>query len=145
MPPKLYPRLLLAVLTGLNILNYIDRNALLGVQPLIQKEFHINDAQTGLLTSAFFFCYMFAAPMVGWLGDRYRRKKIVLVGIAIWSGFTLLTWLVHNYAELLIRHTIVGIGEAPVAGLTKRCLKPKCASGVPVAIARSAAHVRSYG
>ncbi len=115
MPRKTYPYALLATLTGLNLLNYIDRNALLGVQPLIQKEFHINDAQTGLLTSAFFFCYMFAAPLVGWLGDRFRRKNIVLLGIAIWSGFTLLTWLVHNSTELLLRHTIVGIGEASYA------------------------------
>ncbi len=115
MPRKTYPYAMLAVLTGLNLLNYIDRNALLGVQPLIQKEFHVNDAQTGLLTSAFFFCYMFAAPLVGWLGDRFRRKNIVLFGIAVWSGFTLLTWLVHNYTELLFRHTIVGIGEASYA------------------------------
>ncbi len=115
MPRQTYPYTLLAVLTGLNLLNYIDRNALLGVQPLIQKEFHINDVQTGILTSAFFFCYMFAAPMVGWFGDRFPRKNIVLFGIVIWSGFTLLTWLVHSYTELLVRHTIVGIGEASYA------------------------------
>lgn len=115
MPRKTYPYAILAVLTGLNLLNYIDRNALLGVQPLIQKEFRISDAQTGLLTSAFFFCYMFAAPLVGWMGDLFPRKNIVLFGIVIWSGFTLLTWLVHDYSQLLIRHTIVGIGEASYA------------------------------
>jgi predicted MFS family arabinose efflux permease len=115
MPRKVYPYATLAVLTGLNVLNYIDRNTLLGVQPLVQKEFHITDAETGLLTSAFFFCYMFAAPAVGWLGDRFPRKRIVLVGIAVWSGFTLLTWLVRDYNQLLFRHTIVGIGEASYA------------------------------
>jgi MFS transporter, Spinster family, sphingosine-1-phosphate transporter len=115
MPPKTYPYLTLAVLTALNILNYIDRNMLLGVQPLVQREFKINDAQTGLLTSAFFFCYMFAAPAVGWMGDRFPRKNIVLIGIAIWSGFTLLTWLVHDYNQLLFRHIIVGVGEASYA------------------------------
>jgi predicted MFS family arabinose efflux permease len=88
---------------------------LLGVQPLVQKEFKINDAQLGLLTSAFFFCYMIAAPLVGWMGDRFPRKNIVLFGIAIWSGFTLLTWLVRDYNQLLFRHTIVGIGEASYA------------------------------
>lgn len=106
---------MLAILTGLNVLNYIDRNMLLGVQPLVQKEFKISDAQTGLLTSAFFICYMVAAPLVGWMGDRFPRKNIVLIGIAIWSGFTLLTWLVHDYNQLLFRHTIVGIGEASYA------------------------------
>lgn len=115
MPPKSYPYLTLAVLTALNILNYIDRNMLLGVQPLIQKEFKINDAQTGLLTSAFFICYMFAAPVLGWMGDRFPRKNIVLIGIAVWSGFTLLTWLVRDYNQLLFRHIIVGIGEASYA------------------------------
>src|SRR5215470_7357280 len=115
MPRKVYPHTTLAVLTGLSILNYIDRNMLLGLQPLVQKEFHISDAQTGMLTSAFFFCYMIAAPLVGWMGDRYSRKNIVLIGIAVWSGFTLLTWLVRDYHQLLFRHTIVGIGEASYA------------------------------
>ncbi len=117
MPPKLYPRLLLAVLTGLNILNYIDRNVLFGVQPLIKKEFHVTDAQIGTLTSVFFLAYMIAAPLVGWLGDRFQRKNIVVLGIVVWSGFTFLTWLVHDYNQLLLRHTIVGIGEASYAAI----------------------------
>lgn len=115
MPPKLYPRLLLAVLTGLNILNYIDRNVLFAVQSDVKKEFLVSDARIGLLTSAFFFTYMFAAPVVGWMGDRFARKNIVVVGIFIWSGFTFLTWFVHDYNQLLFRHAIVGIGEASYA------------------------------
>src|SRR5215472_17165433 len=115
MPSKTYPYATLAVLTLLNTLNYIDRNMLLGVQPLVQGEFRINDEQTGTLTTAFFTCYMIAAPLVGWMGDRFPRKNIVLFGIAIWSGFTLLTWLVRDYNQLLLRHTIVGIGEASYA------------------------------
>ncbi|HJX84518.1 MAG TPA: MFS transporter [Candidatus Angelobacter sp.] len=117
MPPKLYPRLLLAVLTGLNILNYVDRNVLFGVQPLIKAEFHVTDAQIGTLTSVFFFAYMIAAPLIGWMGDRFPRKHIVVLGIALWSGFTFLTWLVHDYNQLLLRHTIVGIGEASYAAI----------------------------
>jgi MFS family permease len=115
MPPKLYPRLLLAVLTGLNILNYIDRNVLFAVQGQIKDEFHVSDARIGLLTSAFFFTYMFAAPLIGWLGDRYPRKNLIVFGIFIWSGFTFLTWFVHDYNQLLFRHAIVGIGEASYA------------------------------
>lgn len=115
MPPRLYPRLLLAVLTGLNILNYIDRNVLFAVQSSVKKEFLVSDAQIGWLTSAFFFTYMFAAPLIGWLGDRFPRKKIIVIGIFIWSGFTFLTWFVHDYNQLLFRHAIVGIGEASYA------------------------------
>jgi len=112
MPPKLYPRLMLAVLTGLYILNYIDRNVLFAVQSDIKKEFLVSDGQIGALTFAFFITYMVAAPLVGWLGDRFPRKNIIVIGIFIWSGFTLLTWLVHNYNQLFFRHSIVGIGEA---------------------------------
>jgi len=115
MPPKLYPRLLLAVLTGLNILNYIDRNVLFAVQSEIKNEFHVSDARIGVLTSSFFFTYMFAAPLIGWLGDRYPRKNLIVIGIFIWSGFTFFTWLVHDYNQLLFRHAIVGIGEASYA------------------------------
>ncbi len=112
---KLYPGLTLTLLTALNVLNYIDRNALIPVQPLVKQEFGATDAQIGVLSSAFFWTYMLAAPVVGWLGDRYSRKMLIVTGIAIWSGFTLFTWLVHDYTELLIRHAIVGIGEASYA------------------------------
>jgi predicted MFS family arabinose efflux permease len=117
MPSKTYPYAMLAVLTGLNILNYIDRSVLFAVQPLIKKEFHTSDAQLGILTTVFLLAYMVAAPLVGWMGDRYPRKYIVIFGIAIWSGFTFLSWLVKDYNQLLFRHTIVGIGEASYAAI----------------------------
>ena len=117
MPNKTYPYAMLAVLTGLNILNYIDRSVLFAVQPLIKKEFQVSDAQIGALTTVFLLSYMVAAPLVGWLGDRYPRKYIVIFGIAIWSGFTFLSWLVKDYNQLLFRHTIVGIGEASYAAI----------------------------
>jgi MFS family permease len=108
----LHPRTTLVLLTSLNLLNYADRNVLFAVQPLVQEEFHINKAQIGLLTSAFLICYMIAAPFVGPLADRYSRKLIIVVGAIFWNGLTLLTAFTHTYNELLIRHTLVGIGEA---------------------------------
>lgn len=109
---KLYPRTALLVLTALNLLNYADRNVLFAVQPLVQEEFHLTKAQLGYLTSAFLAFYMVAAPFVGPLADRYSRKVIIALGAIFWSGLTLLTALTHTYTELLIRHTLVGIGEA---------------------------------
>jgi len=108
----LHPRTTLMLLTALNLLNYADRNVLFAVQPLVQEEFHINKAQIGLLTSAFLICYMIAAPFVGPLADRYSRKLIIVFGAIFWSGLTLLTAVTHTYTQLLIRHTLVGIGEA---------------------------------
>jgi MFS family permease len=109
---SLNPKTALTILTALNLLNYVDRNVLYAVQPLVQDEFHINKAQVGYLTSAFLLCYMIAAPFVGPLADRYSRKLIIVVGAIFWSGLTLLTAVTHTYTELLVRHTLVGVGEA---------------------------------
>jgi MFS family permease len=111
-PRKLYPWTALVLLTTLNFLNYIDRSVLFAVQPLVQKEFHISNTQVGALTTVFLICYMIAAPFVGPLADRYSRKLIIVLGAIFWSGLTLLTAVTHNYGELLLRHTLVGIGEA---------------------------------
>ena len=108
----LQPRTALILLTALNLLNYVDRNVLFAVQPLIQDEFHLTNVQIGYLTSAFLGFYIIAAPFVGPLADRYSRKLIIALGALFWSGVTLLTAVTHNYTELLIRHTLVGIGEA---------------------------------
>jgi MFS family permease len=102
----------LFLLTSLNLFNFIDRYILPGVQPLVQKEFGVNDAQIGFLTTAFFFTYMLAAPITGWLGDRFPRKPLIIIGALLWSAATLFTAWVHSYETLLIRHAIVGIGEA---------------------------------
>ncbi len=102
----------LALLTGLNLLNYIDRYVLAGVQPLVQSAFHVTDEQVGGLTFAFFITYMLASPVTGWLGDRYPRKPLIVAGALVWSLLTLATGLVHTFSELYWRHALVGIGEA---------------------------------
>ena len=109
---KLHPRTALILLTALNLLNYVDRSVLFAVQPLVQSEFQLSNTQVGYLTSAFLLFYMVAAPFVGPLADRYSRKLIIVGGAIFWSALTLLTAVTHTYTELLIRHTLVGIGEA---------------------------------
>jgi MFS family permease len=102
----------LSLLIGLNLLNYIDRYILPGEVSLIQREFHATDQQMGALTTALFFFYMFAAPATGWLGDRFRRKPLIVAGAVLWSVATLGTAWVHDYWTLYVRHALVGVGEA---------------------------------
>jgi MFS transporter, Spinster family, sphingosine-1-phosphate transporter len=109
---KLYPKTALALLTTLNLLNYIDRNVLFAVQDLIKAEFPRSDASYGLLTSVFFIFYMIAAPFMGPLSVKFSRKAAIIAGAIVWSGATLLTAFTKNFDELLLRHTLVGIGEA---------------------------------
>ena len=100
------------LLIGLNLLNFIDRYILPGAQPLIQREFHSTDQQMGALTTAMFIFYMIAAPLTGWLGDRFRRKPLIVAGAVLWSLATLGTIWVHSYWTLYARQAFVGIGEA---------------------------------
>ena len=103
---------MLLLLIGLNLLNYIDRYILPGAQPLIQADLHATDEQMGALTTALFVFYMCAAPLTGWLGDRFSRKPLIVAGAVLWSLATLGTAWVHGYWSLYIRHALVGVGEA---------------------------------
>jgi MFS family permease len=102
----------LLLLIALNLLNYIDRYILSGEVEPIQREFHATDHQMGALATALFVFYMIAAPLTGWLGDRFRRKPLIIAGATLWSLATLGTVWVHSYWTFYLRQGLVGIGEA---------------------------------
>jgi MFS transporter, Spinster family, sphingosine-1-phosphate transporter len=110
---RIHPALItFLLLLALNLLNFIDRYILPGEVSLIQREFHSTDQQMGALTTALFITYMLVAPLTGWLGDRFSRKPLIVLGAVLWSLATLATAWVHDYTTLYIRHALVGIGEA---------------------------------
>ena len=102
----------LVLLTALNLVNYIDRYILPGVQEMVKSEFHVSDERIGALTTWFFITYIIAAPLTGWLGDHFPRKPLIVIGALLWSGTNLFTAMVHNFDALLVRHAALGIGEA---------------------------------
>lgn len=105
-------KIALLLLTLLNLVNYVDRYVLNGAQELIKSEFHLSDSLVGALTTWFFITYTLAAPLTGWMGDRYPRKYLAACGVLLWSGTNLFTATVHSYSSLLVRHAALGIGEA---------------------------------
>lgn len=102
----------LVLLTALNLVNYIDRYILPGVQEMVKAEFHVSDERIGALTTWFFLTYILAAPLTGWLGDHFPRKPLIVIGALLWSGTNLFTAMVHDFDGLLVRHAALGIGEA---------------------------------
>jgi len=102
----------LVLLTALNFVNYIDRYILPGVQEQVKGEFHVSDAQIGSITFWFFLTYMCAAPLTGWLGDRFPRKPLIIGCALLISAVNILTGAVHAFDSLLLRHAVLGIGEA---------------------------------
>ncbi len=104
---------ILALLFGINLLNYIDRYVLPGVLPLITKEFTgVTKEQLGTLAPAFLVTYMITSPGFGFLGDRYRRKILVGVGVQLWSLATAAAGFVGSFRQLFITRMFVGVGEA---------------------------------
>jgi MFS family permease len=102
----------LVLLTALNLVNYIDRYILPGVQELVKKEFSVSDSQIGSITFWFFLTYMLSAPFTGWLGDHLPRKPLLVICAVAISAVNILTGTVRVFGSLLFRHAILGIGEA---------------------------------
>ncbi|MCL5023374.1 MAG: MFS transporter [Nitrospirae bacterium] len=107
-----YRRYALGLLLGVNLLNYIDRQVLYAVFPLVKEDLRLSDTALGLLGSAFMVCYMVSAPLLGWLGDRMSRARIAAYGLSLWSLFTAGAGIAPGYGTLLAARTLVGVGEA---------------------------------
>ena len=105
-------RYALTLLLAVNLLNYVDRQALYAVFPLIKADLKLSDTGLGFLGSAFMLCYMLAAPFFGRLGDRTNRARLAAGGLAVWSIATMLSGMASSYRTLLAARTLVGVGEA---------------------------------
>ena len=110
--PDSMAHITLGILFAMNLLNYIDRSILNGMLPLIKEDWGLSDEKLGFLVAAFTVVYMIAAPVFGWLGDRYSRKWIAGIGVAVWSVSTAAASLSRNFWQLFGLRTILGIGEA---------------------------------
>jgi len=107
-----YRRYALGLFLTVNLLNYVDRQVLYAVFPLIKESLQISDTSLGLLGSAFMVVYMCTAPIFGWIGDKGRRVGLAAGGLGIWSIATVLAGLTTGYNQLLGARSLVGIGEA---------------------------------
>lgn len=103
---------MLILLLGINILNYIDRNALAGVSPLIKSAFHMNDAMIGALGSAFLLSYTIVAVPFGVWSDLWKPQKVAAIGVVIWSIASVLTSTAGGTGSLFLWRSLVGVGEA---------------------------------
>ena len=115
---KLSPNWTLAILTGLNLFNYLDRFVLSAVLPPLQAELRLNDAEAGRIMTAFMIGYFVTSPFFGYLGDRFPRKWLIAAGIFVWSLGTVLTGFAGSYTALLGCRVLVGLGEASYATIS---------------------------
>jgi MFS family permease len=110
------PWFVLGVLMLVTLLSQLDRQLpSLLVKP-IRQAFIINDAQFSLIQGyAFAISYTVAGLLCGSLVDRYNRRNLIILGLALWSSMTVLAGFTESYAELLATRVGVGLGEACLA------------------------------
>jgi len=102
----------LAVLTAINLLNYLDRYVVSALFESLRADLWLTDTRLGFLATAFIVVYMVASPAFGILGDRRPRLPLLAVGVGIWSVATVLSGFARGYWTLLAGRAAVGIGEA---------------------------------
>jgi sugar phosphate permease len=108
-----YRWLTLGLIVALIVINYIDRSAISYAVDPLTSAFGISKAQYGLVSSAFSIGYMVFAFLAGPLVDRFGARRILLIGVAIWSVVTAVTPVSGTFIGLFFARVILGAGEGP--------------------------------
>jgi MFS transporter, Spinster family, sphingosine-1-phosphate transporter len=112
------PRTALAILTGLNFLNYVDRFIPAAVMPSIIAALHLKDSQAGSLSTLFILSYSLVSPVAGWLADRKPRFQLAALGVFVWSLATFGSGLAQTFLALAVVRALTGVGEASYVVIT---------------------------
>lgn len=110
-------RAILALLTGLNFLNFIDRAVIAAVLTPLKAELQLSNFESGLLNTAFLIGYFATCPLFGARADKAARKRMIALGVMIWSAATVASGLATGFWTLLAARIVVGVGEASYAVL----------------------------
>lgn len=108
-----YARYVLAVLVGVYVLNFLDRQIPAILADRIKADLGVTDAQLGYLYGTAFaiFYALFGIPL-GRLADVWDRRKLIALGLGFWSLMTALSGFARSFTQLALARVGVGVGEA---------------------------------
>jgi MFS family permease len=114
--PEPYARYVLGVLVVVYVFNFLDRQILAILAERIRADLGVGDAELGFLYGTAFavFFAVFGIPL-GRLADVWDRRKLIALGLAVWSLMTALSGFARSFPELALARIGVGIGEASAA------------------------------
>lgn len=101
-----------ALLWGVALLNYLDRQVVFSQFSLMQKDLHATSLELGLISSVFLWVYGSLSPFAGYIADRWGRARIILIGLLVWSGATWITAHVSSINGMLGSRALMGVSEA---------------------------------
>jgi MFS family permease len=112
MKPSRYAWAVVALLWLVGLLNYLDRQVIFSVLPLVRADLKLSDAEMGLLSAVFLWVYGLLSPVAGYLGDRFGRVRTIFISLLVWSAVTWATGHARNVTELMMARGLMGISEA---------------------------------
>jgi MFS transporter, ACS family, hexuronate transporter len=120
MNKRVYPWVLVGLLSFNFGVVYFDRQALNFLMPLIQPELHLSNQQVGMLGSALGFSWALAGLVVGRVSDLLGRRKVILVIAAfIFSGASALSGWATSFSMLLVTRLLMGLAEGGVMPISQ--------------------------
>ncbi len=111
------PGRVVALLSLLNLVNYVDRYVLAAILPLVKGDLALSDAQSGWLQTAFLVGYLVAGPVFAALARTVSRRALLASGVFVFGAATVASGYAHGFAEMMAARAVVGVGEASYAAL----------------------------
>ncbi len=101
---------------------YATRNSLFAVYPDLRSRFGLHDDRLGLLATAFLIPHGLATLLFGWAGDRFDRRRVIAVGLAIATVAGAAGALASDLVTLVVSRALVGLGTAAVVPVANSIL-----------------------
>ncbi len=104
---------LLFFLAFLNVLNFVDRQLIVSLAPMLMEDLGMSRAEIGLLYGyTFLVFYTVMGLLLGNAADRWHRPRLIAAGLALWSALTWASGAALNLLQLSLARVFVGVGEA---------------------------------
>lgn len=109
-----YPWVVVALLSVVALLNYMDRQMLSTMQQSMKLDIvELQKAESfGFLMAIFMYIYGFVSPFAGAIADRFNRKWLIVISLFVWSAVTYGMGLTTSYQQLLWLRALMGVSEA---------------------------------
>ncbi|MDE3164723.1 MAG: MFS transporter [Acidobacteriota bacterium] len=104
--------LLVALLWGAALLNYLDRQVLFSLFPVLTRDLAATSLQLGLLSTVFLWTYGVLSPLGGYAADRFGRVRVILASLLLWSAATWITGHAPSIGAMLWARALMGASEA---------------------------------
>ncbi len=97
---------------GAYFLNYCDRQSMFAMFPALKADLGLTDTQLGLTGSIFLWVYGLGCPIAGQFADKFSKRLLVVLSLAVWSAATVGTGLAASAFMLLALRGVMGISES---------------------------------